>query len=169
MTSPLYFVWTEDGVMRPVNPRSAARLYEVGQSYRLGVIEERSTNTHNHYFASLTEAWKNLPEHYAERFPSVEHLRKWCLVKAGYADERSIACASPEEAAKVGAFVRPLDDFAVITVRDNVVKVYTAKSQSTRSMDKKEFGESKIAVLDICAQMVGVTPEQLQKEAGKAA
>lgn len=166
--TPLYFTWT-GAVMRPELPKAAARQFKTGERYRLGVIEERSVNSHNHYFASIAEAWKNLPEQYAERFPSAEHLRKWCLVKAGYADERSIACASPEEAAKVGAFVRPLDDFAVITVRENVVKVYTAKSQSTRSMDKKEFGESKNAVLDICAEMVGVTQAELAANADRAA
>ncbi len=165
---PLIFTWTGDAMV-PVHLSHARRQFAVGEEYRLEVREERSINSHNHYFAVLTEAWQNLPESLADRFPSPDHLRKWCLIKAGYRDERSFACASQNEARSIAAFIRPLDDFAVITVRDRVLVVYTAKSQSIRAMGRKEFTASKNAVLDVLAKLLAVNAPDLEKNAGRAA
>ena len=170
MTAPLYFRWSGDEMV-PL-PRFADRArkqYTVGETYRLVEEHERSVQTHNHYWASLTEAWKQLPEEYAQRFPSVEHLRKRALVQAGFANERSIVAASPEEAQRIGAFIRPSDPYAVITVKNCVVTVYTAQSQSRKSMNAKDFGASKTAVLEIVAGLVGVDVDTLASNAGKAA
>ncbi len=153
-------------------PRFAERArkqYEVGQKYRMVEEHERSTNTHNHFFSCLQEAWTQLPEEYAQRFPSVEALRKWSLVRAGFATERSIVADSPEQATQIGAFVRPSDPYAVITVKGNVVTVYTAMSQSRKAMPAKEFNSSNQAVLDIVSQMIGVSTDELSKNSGKAA
>lgn len=103
----------------------------------------------------------NLPEELAMRFPTEEALRKYALIKAGFADERSIVCADHIEAERVAAFVRPADTYAVVTVAGNVVRMFTAKSQSYRSMDKATFAASKRAVLDVLAALIGVTPAQL--------
>jgi ABC-type nickel/cobalt efflux system permease component RcnA len=54
-----------------------------------------------------------------------------------------------------------MDDFAVVTVSEAVVTVYTAKSQSMRAMGKKAFAESKEAVLRILSEMLGVEVGQL--------
>lgn len=167
MTAPLYFTWDGEA-MAPDNPRFADKQYVVGGKYRLGVIEERSTNSHNHYFVSVTEAWRNLPEEYAERFPAVEHLRKWALIKVGYHDERSIVCASKAEAQRIGAFIHPMNDYSVIIVSEATVKVYTAKSQSLKAMGKKDFQDSKTAVLDLLSSMVGVSAADLSSNADKA-
>ena len=55
------------------------------------------------------------------------------------------------------------------TVREAVVTVYTAKSQSLRAMGKADFQASKDAVLGIVSEMVGTTPAELRREAGRAA
>lgn len=149
----------------PYFAKEAERAFEVGQMYRLGEQHERSTNTHNHYFAALNEAWKNLPELYSKRFPSVEHLRKWALIRTGYSNSRSIACDSAEEAQKVAAFVATFDEFAVVSVRETVVTVFTAMSQSYRDMDKREFAASKEAVLELVASMAQTTPADLRENA----
>jgi hypothetical protein len=125
--------------------------------------------SHNQYFAAVTEAWKNLPEEYADQFPSVDHLRKWCLIKAGYRDERTIACSSKAEAQRIAAFIKPMDSFAVVVVREATVAVYTAKSQSMKAQGKKDFQESKAAVLEILAGMIGTSSETLKNNAGQAA
>jgi hypothetical protein len=172
MTAMLPVIFTWDGEAMVPLPRLARvcdKQFVVGETYPLAVQEDRSVNSHRHYFASITEAWRNLPEHYAERFPTSEHLRKWALVKAGYADERSIVCASKAEAQRVGAFIKPMDDFAVVIVNEATVKVFTAKSQSTRAMGKAVFQDSKTAVLDLLSSMVGVTPAELAANAEKAA
>ena len=165
---PIAFTWNGE-VMVPLQPRLADRYYVVGETYRLEPREDRSQISHNHYFASIQEAWQNLPEHDAERFATADHLRKWALITAGYRDERSIVCASKAEALRVAAFIKPLDDFAVVTAYECVITVYTAKSQSMRAMGKKQFQRSKDKVLDIVSAMIGVGADDLKKNAGRAA
>ena len=165
---PLTFTWDGEAMV-PKSPRMADKLYVVGEEYRLAPHEERSINAHNHYFACLTESWRNLPEDLAMRFQSVEHLRKWALVKAGYRDERSIACSSKAEALRLGAFIRPMDDFAVVVVNEATVTVMTAKSQSMRAMGRAEFTDSKQKVLDVVASMIGVSSKTLAENSGRAA
>lgn len=170
MNAPIVFTWNGEAMI-PVGHyiRIANKVFVVGMNYRLVEQKDRSRASHNHYFAAVEEAWKNLPEEYADRYPSPDHLRKWALCKADFADERSIVCSSKAEAQRVAAFIKPMDDFAVVTVRDATVRVYTAKSQSVRAMGKDEFQRSKTAVLDILAEMVGVTAAELQEHAGAAA
>lgn len=145
------------------------RAFTVGEVYPLVVQEERSQASHRQYFAALNDAWMNLTDEDAMRFPTAEHLRKWALVQAGYADERSIACTDKLEARKVAAFIRPIDEYAVVVVREATIKVFTPKSQSVRAMGKRDFQESKEAVLGVVASMIGVKPAELTKNAGAAA
>lgn len=170
MPLPLPCRWDGDGFV-PLQrfAKEADRAYVVGEVYRMAPVEDRSGKSHGHYFAALSDAWANLPEGQAERFPSAEHLRKWALIKAGWRDERSIVAASKAEAQRLAAFVRPMDEFAVVLVSGPVVTVYTAQSQSMRAMGKQAFEASKQAVLDIVAGMIGVTADALYKQAGQAA
>ncbi len=148
--------------------KRANERYVVGERYTLEPREERSAESHRHYFATIHTAWQNLPEAAATRFPTEDHLRKWALIKAGYRDERSIACSSKAEANRLAAFIRPMDDFALVIVGGAVVTVYTAKSQSMRAMGKAEFQKSKDAVLDALAALIGTSADEL-KQAGEAA
>ncbi len=166
--TPLEFQWDGEAMV-PKRPRLADLQYTIGEVYRLGVIEERSANTHNHYFASLAESWRNLPDDLAERFQTVEHLRKYALIKAGYFDERSIVCASKAEARRVAAFVEPMDGYALVSVHEAVVRVYTAKSQSHKAMGARDFQASKTAVLEIVSAMIGSSPAEVRANVGKAA
>lgn len=160
---PLDFTWTGEAMV-PRHPKAADRLFVVGEVYPLAAHEERSSATHRHYFALINEAWQSLPEGMADRFPTADHLRKWALIKAGYRDERSVVCASKAEAQRVKAFVRPIDDYAVVVASEAVVIVYTAKSQSMKAMGKAEFQASKVAVLDTIASLIDVTPETLTRQ-----
>lgn len=137
----------------------------VGEVYNLEAIEQRSAKSHAHYFATVNEAWQNLPENLTEQFPTSEHLRKWCLIRAGYAENRQIVAGSRAEAQRIGAFIKPMDSYAVVTVRDAVVTVYTAESQSMRAMGKQRFQESKDAVLSLLAAMIGTDPIELGRAA----
>lgn len=166
---PQRFDWTDEGVMRPKVSRLADKHFVVGMEYMLVPHEERSMRSHRFYFASVNEAHKNLPEDMAERYPTADHLRKWALIKAGYRDERSIVAASKAEALRIAAFIRPMDEYAVVTVREAVVTVYEAKSQSTRAMGKAEFGASKEKVLDILAAMIGTSRDALTANAEQSA
>lgn len=166
--APLMFEW-DDESMVPLNPRRAENMYVVGERYRLVPHEERSTASHNHFFACVKDAFDNLPEDREEQFATPEHLRKWCLIQAGYRDQRTIVCASQAEALRVAAFIRPIDDYAVVVAREATVIEWKAKSQSGRAMGKKVFQESKDKVLDILAGMVKIDAETLERNAGQAA
>lgn len=141
--------------------------FVVGERYVIEVKEVRSEASHRQYFAAIRAAFMN-NDAIADRFQNTEALRKYVLIKAGYRDERSIACASKAEAGRLAAFIKPMDDFAIVTVTGAVVTVYTAKSQSMRAMGKKEFQASKDAVLNVLADMIG-TSKQALADAGKAA
>jgi hypothetical protein len=62
-----------------------------------------------------------------------------------------------------------MDDFAVVIVREAVVLVWTAKSQSVKAMGAKDFQQSKSDVLDFLADLIGVSSDELAKHGGMAA
>ena len=170
-TVPIVFDWTDEGVMRPKCGFSKLcdKQYVVGESYRLEVVEQRSMQSHNHYFAVVEEAWRNLPETIADRWPTAEHLRKWALVQAGYRDEATFVCKTKAEALRFAAFMRSLEEYAVVVVDRCIVTRCVAKSQSLRAMPGKEFQASKVAVLDVLAKLIGVSSEDLKRNAARAA
>lgn len=164
---PVLCRWTGEA-MEPAGPywaKLADRQWTVGERYAIEVSEERSAASHRAYFASIREAWMNLPRELAERFPSEAHLRKYALIRAGFRDERTIIASSKAEAQRIAAFVKPMDEFAVVSVSGTAVVVLTAKSQSMRAMGKAEFQRSKDATLDVVAAMIGVEPRALSREA----
>jgi len=125
-------------------------------------VQPRSKVSHDHFFSAVHEAWKNLPEHIAKRWPSPDHLRKWALVKAGFCSIQEIACSSHKQAEYVGANIRRRDGYAVIVVRGSTVRICDASSQSTHAMGGKEFQRSKTAVLEIIANLINVSPQELE-------
>jgi len=161
---PIDAIWDGE-VFKPATPymaRRADKQFGRGEVLHLEHVEERSTRSHAHFFARVHEVWANLPPLQAERFKSPEHLRRWALIKAGYCDSQSMPCGTASAAKKFAAFIRPLDEFSVITVNGSVVNVFRAKSQSYRTMSKKEFQESKDKVLEIIADLIGVTGDELK-------
>lgn len=164
---PVLFVWDGE-VMKPA-PRFVAmcnRQYTVGEEYPLTLVEHRSMASHNHFFAACAEAWNNLPEDIAKRFPSETHLRRWALVQVGYATHRQTILANAKEARKHAQETREDDEYAVITINGNIVDVWRAKSQALNSMpQKEEFESSKRAVLDLLAEMIQVPRGELSKQA----
>lgn len=162
--TPIPMTWHE-GAFRPASAhwaRRAEKEFKDGDTYRLVDVPERSTAQHNRYFAMVQNAWDSLPPHLQERFPTAEHLRKFCLIQAGYSNSQSITCGSNMEAKKVAAFVRPIDEFSLVTVTGSVVSVYTAQSQNYRAMGKQVFRESADKVLEAVADLIGVTPAELK-------
>ncbi len=160
--APLAFAWDGE-VMRPLPAFAEDRgdALRPGEVVQLAPLRARSSPSHRHYFACVREAWVNLPEGLAERFATEEHLRKYALIKAGYRSERAIVCSSSSDARRVAAFIRPIDDYSIISVNGTVITQFTAKSQSAEAMSKAEFQASKEAVLGILADMIGVDPASL--------
>lgn len=149
--------------------RLCDRQFVVHETYRLVVEDERSEASHRHEFAWLREAWLQLPEKYAELCPSSEHLRKRALIGAGFYNETIIDAGSNAAALRVASTLKARDEFALVIVRGPLVVIRDAKSQSRRAMKRAEFQDSKQKIMEIVAGMIGVSPEELAKNAGKAA
>jgi hypothetical protein len=161
---PLVCDWDGEA-FRPLKrfAAQADRDFVIGQTYKLAEIEDRSDATHKHEFAWLREAWLSLPDDIAEHFPSAEHLRKMGLIKGGFCDQRQVVCASKSEAQRIGAFIKPMDPYALVTVKDAIVTVYTAQSQSRKAMDKATFQASKQAIIEYVSGLLGCEPAELER------
>lgn len=169
--APTPFIW-RDGALIPATSYQLKRCqehFEDGQRYLLAEQNERSQATHAHYFAALQEAFNNLPEDIGHEFPTFDKFRATGLISTGFYNQRSVICASDDEARKVAAFVAPMDDLAIVSVSGSAVVVRTAKSQSYRAMDKSEFRKSKEAMLAWAWALCGVDPETGNANAGQAA
>jgi hypothetical protein len=160
-----------DGAFHPVGRfhNVAAAHYGEGEVVPLVPHEERSDATHKHQFAFLREAWQQLPEDLADQWATPEHFRKALLIQCGFYTEDRTDCGSNAAALRVAAVMRADDDYAHVVVRGPFVVRRRAKSQSHRAMGAADFQASKAAVLEAAAALIGVTPESLQRNAGRAA
>lgn len=146
------------------------RQYAEGETYPLEIAEERSMASHKAYFAALNEGFKNLPERYAARFPSVEHLRKWLLIETGWCEEKEFEeCKSPKGAKDLRTYMRTQDAYVRINNHPTIVVVRKAVSQSMAAMGKKKFEASKRDVLDMLESMIEIPKGTLMREAGRSA
>lgn len=146
--------------------QTCEKSYKEGERVALDVIEERSAASHRQYFASVREAWLNLDEEASARYPTPDHLRRWGLIKSGWCKETTFVLDTPEHANRNAAFLRGLDDMAVIVVKGNVVKMYIAKSQrmGRGGMNKEQFEQSKRDVLEILSGTIGVSRKALEQQ-----
>lgn len=163
--SPVYPLRYEGGgVFRCLRPNSLT--VQPGEVHGWQMVEARSMKSHDHFFACIHEAWKNLPEDLAEEFPSPDHLRKWALIKAGFCTSWTMACNSIGEATQLVELVKRLDRFAVVSPPINAtVTVYTADSQRRDAMGRKAFQEAKEKALHIVSELIGTDITTLKQEA----
>lgn len=138
--------------------RRAIQHFEKDATYAIEFKDGPSDLSRRHLMACIGSAWRNLKETDQDRWPSPEHLRKWATVRAGYSTERHVVCESAQVAKEVAVLARSLDEFAVITLKGNVVRVYTAQSMSRRpgAMDRATFGTAKTVILGIVSDLIGV-------------
>ena len=145
------------------------RQYEEGCEYPMVPLEARSRASHNAYFAQVHDAFQNIPESIAARWPTEEHLRKWSLVETGWFNESEIDCADEKAARQTAVLMRSFDDYARISVHGSKVIIRRAKSQAVPAMAKEEFEASKKSVLDLLEHMTGVPRGTFKREAGRHA
>lgn len=164
MLPPIHCEWTGEAwkpLARFHNLVNAQLI--VGEVYPLVINEERSPASHAHEFAWLKDAWLSLPESMATEFPSPEHLRKFALIKSGYCNMQTYVCGSKAEAMRWATNLRPLDEFSIVEVRGTTVVRFTAQSQSKRAMGREAFQDSKTKILEVVADMLSVSPEDLSR------
>ena len=162
------FKWDGEAMI-PIRPKLADETYIVGSVYWLEVEQPRSGVSHNHEFAWIKEAWLQLPHAIADQFPTPQSLRKKALIDAGFYDETVVDAGTNAAALRVAAVMRADDEFAHVVVRGPIVVRRKAKSQSKRAMGGKDFQASKSAIMEIIAGLIGVAPETLVENAGRAA
>ena len=167
MSRYLVCTWTDSGTFEPIQRqrKECDAIYAVGARYVLEAIEERSYKSHRSFMATVNEAWRNLPEGIADEFPTPTHLRRRALIATGWRDETAIVCSTPEEAARVAAFVWPADEFQVVSVAGTTVVRWVAKSQKTRgdgAMNKADFQKSQDDVRSWIAALLKVEPAALE-------
>jgi hypothetical protein len=151
--------------MVPAKPKLADKDYVIGQRYWLEEVSDRSWISHRHEFAWIKQAHDNLPEAFANEFPSPEHLRKAALIATGWHRETIIDAGSRAAAARVAAYARGEDEFARVVVRGPTVVIQKARSQRMHGldrMDKAEFQQSKDDILGWLAELLGVEPQRLR-------
>ena len=121
------------------------------------------------YFASINEAFAQLPEHLDGRFANSKHLRRWALIKTHYANEQSLVFDKFADALRRVSYISRTQPESVVSIIGTVIKVWTAQSQSKQAMSPAEFRESASAVLDLLTFLLGVNVSELRRNAGKAA
>lgn len=141
------------------------RQFKPGREYVLMEHRGRSDASHNHYFACIKKGWENLPEDTAHRFPTPEYLRKWCLIKEGYADQVDHVCEDEKALGELVALVRKLDPYTVMQASGNVLTIWTAQSQDHASMGHEAFQTSKDRVMGRISNMIGISVTELARNA----
>lgn len=139
--------------------------FAAGEDYPLAPVENRSMASHNHFFASIQEAFDNLPEAWAQEFPSAEHMRKWVLIEVGFFHLEEHDFDTEKDAKTFASAVRRRDEYARIKRVGSSVLIKTAKSQDHRSMKKEEFQASKVAVLEYLSEVIGVKRQEIENSA----
>lgn len=163
---PIPFAYEGQGVFRAL-PRFVglcAEHYGQGEVVNLAPQEERSEVSHRHEFVWLKEAWQTLPDHIAADYPSAEHLRKRALIATGWCHVRDYPCPSRKEAVRLAAALNAeVDEYTVVIVAEDVVRVCRAKSQARNKMKAADFQRSKQDILEWVSALLGADPEQLSR------
>jgi hypothetical protein len=121
------------------------------------------------YFAAVHEAWMNLPEHLERSFINDEQLRKWALVKCGYANEQNMVLDSVSDALRYSNYLTRAQPNSFVRCEGEALRIWTAKSQAKRSMTPEQFKDSANAVLEFLSAMIGTRVTELRKNAGRSA
>jgi len=133
----------------------ACEKLEKGEPYNMQLEADWSVESHNHFFARLTELYDNLPENIAACFRNIDHFRAWCLIREGFCTEICQIEPSPALAQHAAKIIGKVSPYCVVHVDGSIVRVWTAKSQArSGGMSKKEFERSKQAVLELAEFLV---------------
>ena len=162
MSDTFPMLYEGNGLFRCLHPKRVK--LDVGAVHGWQMAEHRSKASHDHFFAIINEAWKNLPEDMGDDFPSPEHLRKWALIKAGFCSETRIACANNNEAMTLATKAKAMDKYSIVAIDGKAVTIWTADSQRRDAMGRQAFQEAKERALHIISNLLG-TDITILKEA----
>ena len=133
----------------------------IGERYIAALEPLSSPASRRHFFAAIHELFSSWPEAHPRQFQTENHMRKWALIRCGFRTERQFATASKAEARRLATFLAAGDEYAELSVVDNVIIEWRALSQKAHAMGREQFAKSKESVLAFLAGEVGVTVESL--------
>lgn len=163
MSDTLPMRYEGNGVFRCLHPKRVT--LTPGEVHGWQMAEHRSKSSHDHFFAVINEAWKNIPEDMVDDFPSPEHLRKWALIKAGFCSETRIVCANNGEAMTLATKAKAMDKYSVVSIDGKAVTIWTADSQRRDAMGRQTFQEAKERALHIISNLLGIDATTLKEAA----
>ena len=133
----------------------------VGERYIAALEPLSSPASRRHFFACIHELFASWPETHPRQFTTPDALRKWALIRCGFRVEQQFAAASKAEARRLASFLSADDEYAELSVNENVVVKWRALSQKTHAMGREQFAKSKAETLAFLAEQVGVSVESL--------
>lgn len=149
-------VWTGEAFApaSPFHARRAREHYGEGEAVEITEADnQRSTKSHSHFFATVAEYWRTLPESLsaAPYAASPDALRKHALIVLNYRDTQTVDAGSKAAAERIAPVMSALANaahgYSITAIRGPMVQIATPESQSYRAMGKARFQESKDAVL----------------------
>lgn len=171
MSTALAFIWDERALAMRVQPdfvRRARQQFKNGYGYVLDESQDRTPLEHRHLFKMIARAWENLPDTLVTEYPSPLALRKKALVRCGFYNEARIVHETALDARRTAIQAASDEPFALVSLRDTIVVVRTAKSQAEHRMKKDEFRASQDAILAFVSNLIGVDVTTLRKQAEAA-
>lgn len=139
----------------------------------------RSVDQLRRFFGVLRAMYRHWPESAEFQPENEEHLRAWVLIKAGHKEFTDVPVAFAEDepgltkltAVAIEAAVRASGGFAFIRPHPDggMVRVYKPKSIAFAKTGQAEFNALNDAVEEVYRAETGLDPEQVLKEAEKAA
>jgi hypothetical protein len=133
----------------------------------------RSLDQHRRYFLLIAAAMEHWPEHHEHQFTSIEALRKYLEMKAGWREigaQIPLSGISKERAMMLAeAAIRGAGSYAMPVLHRDTLVIFKPKSISFARMPHLEFNALNNAVEDVIRNIIGVEPEQLLKEKERAA
>ena len=140
-----------------------AEQFVVGERYVVDVGSMQSAAKRAMFHATLREIYASLPDDLAERWLSYDHFRYYLTIKSGFADESQEICETKAEAERYARRVRAREPYSLVTIKDNVVTIWTARSTKHHMMKGDEFSALVDAVLGKAADLIGVEPKALRE------
>lgn len=130
----------------------------------------RSNEEHRFHFAMIAKAFESWPHGHRFRPISAEHLRSWLYVEAGHVHTVDIegANALTIEGVRAARMILSPHTYLRMEAIPGGLRISGPKSIAKGKCKKAEFREVQDKVATIICDVLGVTADQLVKEARAA-
>lgn len=141
--------------------------------YKKTKTTPRSLPQIRRYFLLVAAAFDHWPESHEHQFTSIEALRKYLEMKAGWREigaQIPLSHINKEKAIMLAeASIRAAGSYAMPVLHKDMLVIFRPKSISFQRMPHLEFCALNSAVEQVIHNIIGVEPEQLLAERGRAA